>query len=233
MPGPRSGWPARAGCASTAASVSPTPAAKPASPTPRRRTLARPGAVAGRLAAPLRDRWEAVNNAWNQHILGYDPQRQRELLSPASACRLRLAQPGPCSAGRSLLVAAMTAWTLYQRPAIDRPASCGSRCLRQLAKTGNCALAETRWHWRSLRNNARNARGSFRTSSMPIFGRYGRQQPDMPCARPSRDCKMNPDESGRIFQTVSCCWLVARPWPCRRSAASFADDPRNRLCPRP
>ncbi|MCH2219257.1 MAG: DUF3488 and transglutaminase-like domain-containing protein, partial [Dechloromonas sp.] len=29
----------------------------------------------------LRYRWEAVNNAWNQHILGYDPQRQRELLS--------------------------------------------------------------------------------------------------------------------------------------------------------
>ena len=26
-------------------------------------------------------RWEAVNNAWNQYVLGYNPQRQRELLS--------------------------------------------------------------------------------------------------------------------------------------------------------
>ncbi len=29
----------------------------------------------------LRQRWEAVNNAWNQWILGYNPQRQREVLS--------------------------------------------------------------------------------------------------------------------------------------------------------
>ena len=26
-------------------------------------------------------RWEAVNNVWNQYVLGYNPQRQRELLS--------------------------------------------------------------------------------------------------------------------------------------------------------
>jgi len=29
----------------------------------------------------LRYRWEAVNNAWNQWILGYNPERQREVLS--------------------------------------------------------------------------------------------------------------------------------------------------------
>ncbi len=29
----------------------------------------------------LRYRWEAINNAWNQQVLGYDPQRQRALLN--------------------------------------------------------------------------------------------------------------------------------------------------------
>lgn len=29
----------------------------------------------------LRNRWEAANNRWNQWVLGYNPQRQRELLS--------------------------------------------------------------------------------------------------------------------------------------------------------
>ena len=29
----------------------------------------------------LRNRWEATNNRWNQWVLGYNPQRQRELLS--------------------------------------------------------------------------------------------------------------------------------------------------------
>ena len=29
----------------------------------------------------LRNRWEAANNAWNQWVLGYNPQRQREFLS--------------------------------------------------------------------------------------------------------------------------------------------------------
>lgn len=35
----------------------------------------------GRWAQGLRHRWEAMNNAWNQHILGYDTRRQRDLLS--------------------------------------------------------------------------------------------------------------------------------------------------------
>jgi transglutaminase-like putative cysteine protease len=29
----------------------------------------------------LRNRWEAANNTWNQWVLGYNPQRQREVLS--------------------------------------------------------------------------------------------------------------------------------------------------------
>ena len=81
----------------------------------------------------LRYRWEAVNNAWNQHILGYDPQRQRELLSrlglPETDWRSLATVLGIAC---SLLVAAMTAWTLYQRPAIDPARRLWLTALRQL-----------------------------------------------------------------------------------------------------
>ena len=64
----------------------------------------------------LHNRWEATNNAWNQWVLGYDPERQRDVLS-----RLGLREPDwrkmtwalamICAA----LLSALTAWTLYQR----------------------------------------------------------------------------------------------------------------------
>ena len=93
----------------------------------------------------LRYRWEAVNNAWNQHILGYDPQRQRELLSrlglPETDWRSLATVLGIAC---SLLVAAMTAWTLYQRPAIDPARRLWLTALRQLARRPvDCAPWET------------------------------------------------------------------------------------------
>ncbi len=93
----------------------------------------------------LRYRWEAVNNAWNQHILGYDPQRQRELLSrlglPETDWRSLATVLGIAC---SLLVAAMTAWTLYQRPAIDPARRLWLTALRQLARRQvDCAPWET------------------------------------------------------------------------------------------
>ncbi len=93
----------------------------------------------------LRYRWEAVNNAWNQHILGYDPQRQRELLSrlglPETDWRSLATVLGIAC---SLLVAAMTAWTLYQRPAIDPARRLWLTALSQLARRQvDCAPWET------------------------------------------------------------------------------------------
>ena len=40
----------------------------------------------------LRYRWDAVTNAWNQWVLGYNPERQRELLRRLGMRRTRLAQ---------------------------------------------------------------------------------------------------------------------------------------------
>lgn len=93
----------------------------------------------------LRYRWEAINNTWNQNVLGYDPQRQRELLS-----RLGLADTDWRSLVTllgiicSLLVAAITAWTIYQRPPQDPALRLWHKALRQLARRQvDCAPWET------------------------------------------------------------------------------------------
>ncbi|SBT04192.1 Transglutaminase domain protein [Candidatus Accumulibacter aalborgensis] len=68
----------------------------------------------------LRNRWEAANNTWNQWVLGYNPQRQREVLS-----RLGLANSDwqNMTASLAILCAAVllaiTLWTLRRRRAAD------------------------------------------------------------------------------------------------------------------
>jgi transglutaminase-like putative cysteine protease len=68
----------------------------------------------------MRNRWEAINNGWNQWVLGYNPERQRELLS-----RLGFKAPDWRSmtatlavlCGLTLLI--ISWWTLYQRNTAD------------------------------------------------------------------------------------------------------------------
>ena len=65
----------------------------------------------------LRFRWEATNNAWNQWVLGYNPERQREALS-----RLGLGDPDwrTLTAALAMLCGAtllsLSAWMVYRRP---------------------------------------------------------------------------------------------------------------------
>ena len=96
-------------------------------------------------ARTLRYRWEAINNAWNQHILGYDPQRQRDLLArlglPEADWR-SLATFLATSCG--LLVATLMAWALYQRPRRDPVLRLWHTALRHLARRQvDCAPWET------------------------------------------------------------------------------------------
>ena len=90
-------------------------------------------------------RWEAVNNAWNQYVLGYNPQRQRELLArlgmpDADWRKLAAALAIVCGA----LLLAVTVWTLYQRPRRDPAARLWQKALRRLARSKvNCAPWET------------------------------------------------------------------------------------------
>ena len=66
----------------------------------------------------LRNRWEAMNNAWNQWVLGYTPQRQRELLSSlgfsAPDWQTLISVLAALSATGFLI---LLAWSLYVRPA--------------------------------------------------------------------------------------------------------------------
>ncbi|MBE7422251.1 MAG: DUF3488 domain-containing transglutaminase family protein [Zoogloeaceae bacterium] len=91
----------------------------------------------------LRYRWDAITNTWNQWVLGYDPQRQRELLS-------RLGMPQPdwkamtvvMAALCGLLLLGLTAWALHRRTRIDPVQRAWNRLSRRLARIG---LARRAW----------------------------------------------------------------------------------------
>ena len=96
-------------------------------------------------ARTLRYRWEAINNAWNQHILGYDPQRQRDLLArlglPDADWRNLATLLGAIC---SLLVAGLMAWAIYQRPRRDPVLRLWHPAPRHLARRQvDCAPWET------------------------------------------------------------------------------------------
>lgn len=93
----------------------------------------------------LRNRWEATNNAWNQHVLGFDSKRQHELLS-------RLGLPdtdwksltGTLAVACGVVLSLITLWTLYQRPKHDPAQQLWLKALRRLARRKvNCAPWET------------------------------------------------------------------------------------------
>ncbi|MDP1524282.1 MAG: DUF3488 and transglutaminase-like domain-containing protein [Rhodocyclaceae bacterium] len=91
----------------------------------------------------LRFRWWAVNNAWNQWVLGYDMQRQRDFLQ-----KLGMASPDwrkmivwlAVLCGTVLL--ALTAAMLWRRPPADPALRQWQRFCRRLARRG---LARYEW----------------------------------------------------------------------------------------
>ena len=89
------------------------------------------------LLRDLRNRWDAANNTWNQWVLGYNPQRQLEVLS-----RLGLSEPDWRSmtaalatlCGIALLL--VTWWTLHQRPTTPPAQRAWQRFCKRLARLG-------------------------------------------------------------------------------------------------
>ena len=83
----------------------------------------------------LRHRWEAANNAWNQCVLGYTPERQRQLLS-----RLGLQQPdwrnmsAALAAACGLLLLLLTLWSLGRRPRLAPEERLWQRFCRRSAR---------------------------------------------------------------------------------------------------
>lgn len=91
----------------------------------------------------IRFRWESLGNAWNQWVLGYNPQRQREVLS-----RLGMREPdwkamtAAMAALCGVLLLGLTFWTLRNRVRIDPTVRAWNRLSRKLARTG---LARSDW----------------------------------------------------------------------------------------
>jgi len=85
----------------------------------------------------LRYRLDAVTNAWNQWILGYNPERQREFLR-----RLGMESPDWQNMSAALAVLsglsmlALTAWNLRLRRRLDPAARLWARVSRRLARRG-------------------------------------------------------------------------------------------------
>ena len=131
----------------------------------------------------MRYRWEAVNNAWNQQVLGYNPQRQRELLA-------RLGLPDAdwqslaalLSGIGSLLLATLSAWVLYQRPRTDPATRLWHKALRHLARRQvHCAPWETPL---ALAQRVRDERPELaeafeRVVAAYVQARYGPQNNDL------------------------------------------------------
>lgn len=97
------------------------------------------------LLRTLRHRWEAINNAWNQQVLGFDRERQRDLLArfgmPEADWRdLAIA----LAIATALLLAMSLVWALQHRPRRDAAAQLWQKALRQLARRQvHCAPWET------------------------------------------------------------------------------------------
>lgn len=101
-----------------------------------------PGLLQGRTAwlRQLRFRWEALNNAWNQKVLGYDVQRQREFLRDMGLPESWKTLAIMLFSAVSIVLLTVTAWTLYQRPRHDPALRLWHKVLRHLSQRQvNCA----------------------------------------------------------------------------------------------
>lgn len=85
----------------------------------------------------LRHRWEAISNTWNQYVLGYNPEGQRELLS-----RLGLGENGALKlAGllasvTALFLLALYLWASWPRRADDPAQRTWERFCARMARAG-------------------------------------------------------------------------------------------------
>jgi hypothetical protein len=91
----------------------------------------------------LRFRWEALSNTWNQWVLGYTPERQRELLS-----RLGMLEPdwqamtAAMATLCGLLLLGLMAWALRKRATRDPLLRAWERLSGRLSRIG---LARHAW----------------------------------------------------------------------------------------
>jgi transglutaminase-like putative cysteine protease len=85
----------------------------------------------------MRHRWEAISNTWNQHVLGYNPERQRELLARLGLSHNTAMKLTGLLAGlTALLLLALYAWANHTRRINDPVQRSWERFGRQMARAG-------------------------------------------------------------------------------------------------
>ncbi len=96
-------------------------------------------------ARGLRHRWEALNNAWNQHVLGYDLVQQRRLLQRLGMPDANWRELAALLAGLGgLMLLGLVRWASRQTARLDPASSLWQDALRHLARHQvNCAPGET------------------------------------------------------------------------------------------
>jgi transglutaminase-like putative cysteine protease len=129
-----------------------------------------------------RDRWEFFGNAWNQWVLGYDEQRQRDLLrrvglSDTDWTELAATLLGACT----VLFALLLWWAHRQRPQHDALARQWLRFERRLARRGLPRLPSegpADYAMRASRALPRHAGAIEGIARRYTQLRYGRTAPD-------------------------------------------------------
>lgn len=83
----------------------------------------------------VRYRWEAINNAWNQYVLGYDEQQQRQLLTrfgwPDADWRTLV---GLLALACTLILGLIAGQLMFRRPAGDPASRLWQKSLRRIAR---------------------------------------------------------------------------------------------------
>lgn len=132
----------------------------------------------------LRFRWEAAASAWNQWVVGYNPERQRQLLQ-------RLGMPAPdwraMTAALAVLtgiaVLVLTAWALRQRRSLDPVAMQWQRLSRRLARHGlACRPSEGPLDYAERISGALPRHAADMHAIASLYGnlRYGKKVEDTP-----------------------------------------------------
>lgn len=129
----------------------------------------------------FRFRWEAINNRWNQWVLGYNPERQKELLQNLGLDDIDWRGMTALLAALSgLILLGVTAWAMWQRPRLDAAQRLWLRFCRQMARAG---LARHPWEGpREFAGRIASVRPEaagivYAVAEAYIAARYGRPHP--------------------------------------------------------
>ncbi|MGN6480116.1 DUF4129 domain-containing protein, partial [Luteibacter sp.] len=130
---------------------------------------------------PLRDRWDVVNQWWNQAVNGFDALRQRGMLQPFGIRRTDVGDLAIIFAvGCTLLIATALGWALFQRREGDALDAWMRRLQRKLARAGVVRrTGEGPRHFmaRAARSLPAHRNALERLSELYLSSRYAHDEP--------------------------------------------------------